>query len=907
MHLKVHPLTKRVLTFALFFLVTISLCKATHNRAGEITYKWISGTTYEVTVTTYTKEDSQADRCELTIYFGDGDSCIAGRTNGDKSSTCAPYGMGVSLGNNIRMNTYTCTHQFPGPGNYCISMEDPNRNGGVINIPNSINTVFFIRSCLVINPFLGTGNNSSPVLLNPPIDNGCTGHCFYHNPGAYDPDGDSLSFKLVACLEAGGSPILGYRLPNISAAGTVTGSLTLDPLTGDLAWCNPVQIGEYNIAILIEEWRNGYLIGNVERDMQITVTACNNTPPDFFSLNDTCVEAGTIVTFPVTAYDIDKNNVTLTAVGGPLSPFVVVPKATFSPGFGGDTISSTFSWSTVCSHVRKQPYIVSFKAKDDAANIPLVNFKTINITVVAPSPKNVTATPSGSSMIVNWTANICSGVAGYKIYRKDSCSSWQHGPCDKGVSALSGYTLIGTSTTTSFVDNNNGEGLIHGIDYSYIVVTVFNDGSESFASAKTCSKLIKDVPIITNVDVVTTNTSTGRIMIKWIKPVADPLNLDTLLYPGPYQYRLMRTTGFFGTTFSQIVTFSSQYFGSLNVTSYLDTLLNTSNTPYKYRIDFYTNDTNNTQNVFKGSTHNASSVYLSIAPADNKLVLSWEEYVPWKNTRYVIYKYNTGTSVFDSLAETSLKTYTDTALINGKQYCYKIKSIGAYSDPGIPSPLINYSEEKCASPDDKQAPCAPELDIAGDCDLVYNYLKWTNPNNSGCGTDDVVRYKIYYTPVENTPFLLLDTTALYNSTDTSYLHNNITSIAGCYVVTAIDSFNNESVNSNVICIDNCPLYELPNVFTPDGDGRNDHFKPLPYKFVKDIDIKIYDRWGLIVFETNDPNIKWDGRSKDSKLTCPDGTYYYTCIVNEIRVSGIKPRTLKGFLQLINSKGNPSSQ
>jgi len=47
-----------------------------------------------------------------------------------------------------------------------MTMEDPNRNAGIINIPNSVNIPFFLETTLVINPFLG--NNNSPELLNPP-------------------------------------------------------------------------------------------------------------------------------------------------------------------------------------------------------------------------------------------------------------------------------------------------------------------------------------------------------------------------------------------------------------------------------------------------------------------------------------------------------------------------------------------------------------------------------------------------------------------------------------------------------------------------------------------------------------------------------------------------------------------
>ena len=60
-----------------------------------------------------------------------------------------------------------------------------------------------------------------------------------------------------------------------------------------------------------------------------------------------------------------------------------------------------------------------------------------------------------------------------------------------------------------------------------------------------------------------------------------------------------------------------------------------------------------------------------------------------------------------------------------------------------------------------------------------------------------------------------------------------------------------------------------------------------------------------MFSTNNPDILWDGKNADTKSVCSDGTYYYICVVNEIRVEGIKQRVLKGFVQLINDKTAPN--
>ncbi|MBK6832743.1 MAG: hypothetical protein IPG89_00095 [Bacteroidetes bacterium] len=139
----------RYVLFTILCLGFFLSSKATHNRAGEITYKWLFGYTYEIKVTTYTNINGTnlADRCEDTVYFGDGTRAVVLRSNGTTSTLCSGGAKdGVPLNSNIKLNEYVTTHTYPGPGNYLISMEDPNRNAGVINLPNSVNQVFYIES-----------------------------------------------------------------------------------------------------------------------------------------------------------------------------------------------------------------------------------------------------------------------------------------------------------------------------------------------------------------------------------------------------------------------------------------------------------------------------------------------------------------------------------------------------------------------------------------------------------------------------------------------------------------------------------------------------------------------------------------------------------------------------------------
>ena len=68
---------------------------------------------------------------------------------GDGLITDVPRIKEVILPDFYKRNQYVWEHTYPGPGTYQIVVEDPNRNEGVKNIPNSVNTVFSIKTISV--------------------------------------------------------------------------------------------------------------------------------------------------------------------------------------------------------------------------------------------------------------------------------------------------------------------------------------------------------------------------------------------------------------------------------------------------------------------------------------------------------------------------------------------------------------------------------------------------------------------------------------------------------------------------------------------------------------------------------------------------------------------------------------
>ncbi len=853
----------------LLILVSFN-ARATHMMAGEITYEHIDGLTYKVTITTYTNTfGTDVDRCELHLDFGDGTAEDVQRTNGPPCGDC-PH-CGVMIADYIKKNIYSTTHTFPAAGEYIVSFEDPTRNSNIANIENSVEVPFYVQSTLLINPFLGS--NTSPILLNPPVDNACVNLPYLHNPGAYDPDGDSLSYEIVPCRGFNGEIIPSYTYPEAE------NEFSIDPVTGTLLWDFPPLTESYNVAILIKEWRNGVVIGTVTRDMQIDVITCDNQPPQISEVATQCVEAGETLEFNISATDPDDNYMSISATGYPIeTERSELIQVTGEPGF----TEYEFSWSTLCEDVRKQPYFTNFKVMDDDEDFSAFDLKIVDIYVICPAPENLTAEPKGNYIDLAWDESVCENIEGYRIYRSVDSTGNTPGICETGMPPGWGYEFIaeveGRSNTT-FTDNNNGAGLFHGLKYCYRVHTYYSDGAEGYVSAEACAKLKRDVPIITNVSIGKTSQDNGRDTLKWIKP------LETYLqqYNPPYSYDIYRRYDTPGSSYKKISTNNG-----IDDTLFVDNNLNTEDTSITYRIEMYDGNDN-----FVGATHTASSIFLNTHPSDNTLTLTWNNNMPWQNDTFYIYRKKPSAENFEYLANTTDTFYMDHPLVNGNEYCYYTMSKGRYTLEGLPNNLINFSQKTCDEPKDTSAPFPPILNAKTDCERMENTLYWRNIQNF----EDIVAYNLYYTPSKKLDYSLL--AYLAEKEDTSFIHQNINSIAGCYYVTAIDSFENESLPSNIVCmdIDSCELYRLPNVFTPNNDTYNDYFRPFPYDYVDRIHIEIYNRWGQLVYKTENPDIMWDGRHQDSNNDCSEGVYFYICEVYEVRLTGLKKRILEGAVHL----------
>lgn len=953
---------KPILTLLAITGLSMQVANATHLRAGEITVRRLSctGLTFEITITVYTNTGSEIRFGDGILDFGDGSAPVITPT--------IQNGTFDGLPPNVGFVRYPVNHTFPGPGRYVISYLEPNRNAGILNMFNSVETRFYLETVINIDPFFGCDN--SPRLLVPPIDKACTGAAWFHNPGAFDPDGDSLSFEFTVPKRDKNQDVINYRDPNVQefydriglAYGTANETqdgpptFSINSRTGTIVWNAPGAPGEYNIAFIIRQWRfiagEWRELGRVTRDMQIIVEDCDNERPELEVPEDICVEAGETVTEDIFGFDPDGDDVQIEVFSQLLS--ISPSPATFSPrppvfqtSSPSNKAKLTFTWNTDCLHVKEQPYQVVFKITDKPQQgVPLVEFRTWNITVVGPAPtwNNIALDLPARAANLTWDSYTCQNATTMQVWRKVNQTSFTPPECVTGMPDFLGYTRIADVpiSQTTYRDTNNGTGLRSGAQYCYRLVAVFPlpGGGESYVSRDTClPPIIAEAPVITNVTVDRTDAANGEITVKW----RSPLDIDRTQNPPPYTYEVFRAEGFSGE-----VGLVKAHAGRLTDSSFVDTGINTEETVYNYRVIAFDNN-----DARVDTSDAASSVRLEPRPLFQRIQLNWSFDVPWSNQtqdfpRHLIFRGPEGATegqlvLIDSVNVNQRSfTYIDsgqfqnTPLLEDQVYCYRVMTRGSYGNPKIAEPLVNFSQIICAQPNDDDPPCTPDVVASSrDCaafvqetecaPLTFsNVITWRRPSDADCRAD-IRSYKIWEFPdaLSSDSSLLAE-----NVRDTFFIHNNISSFARCYKIAAVDRAGNQSALSERICFDNCPHYELPNVFTPNGDLCNEVFSAFSdrdvvdengngpcgpinvleqrarcARFVEKVDFTVVNRWGKTVYTYESGAersiyIDWNGRDNDGN-ELSEGIYYY---VAEVTFNVVDPsqrnQTIRGWVHLI---------
>ncbi|WP_264787947.1 T9SS type A sorting domain-containing protein [Aureispira anguillae] len=274
----------------------------------------------------------------------------------------------------VEVYTYTATVTLSGAcTDWVASFSDCCRNSA---ITNSNTGSMYVEA--TINNVAASCNNS-PTFSTPPIPYICVNQAFSYNHGTTDIDGDSLVFTLINPKESATLDVSHNVGFSATQPLSSTGAFNFDPTTGQMNFTPDVlQIGV--VAVLIQEYRNGILIGTVMRDMEIVVISCtNNSPsPDPITnlrgavLNgnafETCI--GNTLSFEISCPDLDgidivtiSNNITTALPGASVSVT------------HGNPAHIAVSW--VVSSINNQAFFINF---NDGA-CPVVGQQTLGFTI----------------------------------------------------------------------------------------------------------------------------------------------------------------------------------------------------------------------------------------------------------------------------------------------------------------------------------------------------------------------------------------------------------------------------------------------------------------------------------------------------------------------------------------------
>ena len=373
--LKVLPCSFRNLVLVCAILLMSTAARASHIVGVDLFYTWITGDQYEITLIAYGDCGPASSAAFSTLNYASPKICIYdGNTyvNSVNLTVQAPSaGVEITPVCAADINNTQCTNtSFSIPGikkfvykgtyttphhstqwrflylGYMGSASGAGRAAAITNIGSG--TVIQLVDTLNNS----VHHNSSPALTVVPTPFFCLNSPDNYNPGAVDPDLDSLSFFLVPGMGTGSSGstctptgAVTYNPPYTATAplGTLAGSFSFDQATGQISF-NPNIIQRALVVYNVEEYRNDTLIGTSQREMTFLVLTCTNTAPTGGLTSATngniddpthfhiCQNNG-VFSFTVNASEPDlANNITMSSTGMPAGlTFTVANNGTNHP------------------------------------------------------------------------------------------------------------------------------------------------------------------------------------------------------------------------------------------------------------------------------------------------------------------------------------------------------------------------------------------------------------------------------------------------------------------------------------------------------------------------------------------------------------------------------------------------
>lgn len=408
---------------------------------------------------------------------------------GGPSIYCTGLSYGAANMGAIQKNVYTSDAAYPDgvpltgvpPDNgwyfgYSVCCRNPSSN-----LVNATGNSFFVRARMYPynNTPVNTCFDNSPVFMETPSSVICSGYSYAYNHVAIDKDMDSLSFEWAPPLRNSVQDTFVTFSPGYTYESPLPGTLqnpnnvaaVLDTATGAILFTSYTN-GAFLIVVKVTSYKDGIMVSEIFRELQIILVSCGiNEPPDYvvplpvdptnpYRYIDT-ITAGSLITFPISALDLDHCNDSantpqnvllqggsymfdsLINPGG--CPTLPCAGLSPSPGLGSPLVApaglmTQFSWQTSPGHLKTDingyliptKYDFFFEIADNFCPVPFKRNIIISFVlmpaVVDPFPMiRCLSVDTNGDVTIEWMppANMPPTLSGYTI-SSDNSPSWQH-------------------------------------------------------------------------------------------------------------------------------------------------------------------------------------------------------------------------------------------------------------------------------------------------------------------------------------------------------------------------------------------------------------------------------------------------------------------------------------------------
>jgi len=760
----------------------------------------------------------------------------------------------------------------PTPGGYTIAYQRCCRGPNVTNLIQPENTGITLVATI---PGSETSNwqNSSPRFTNYPPIVICNTEELIFDHVATDPDGDQLVYSLVTPyagandLNPAPNPIPplpyfpvgwagGYSATNPMGGGS---SVTINSSTG-LLNVQPNMLGLFVVGVMVEEYRNGVLISRVIRDFLFKVFDCNITMQAILPDQE---ELPTFISYCQGLTVQFENN-----------------------SYGGTSYQWDFGVAGMTSDVSTQfEPTYTYPTPGDYTATLIVNpgmpcTDTAYMDITVNNVFNVSYTVADSICFTGNSLDFLGQTDG----PAGSAFVWDFGP----------NSTIQSATSLSVNDVSfNASG--------FIPVTLY--GSNADCEAEFTDSIFLFPEPIASIELPTGfecegltipfgNNSINTVNYQWDFGVAGTTTDEsdefepTFTFPQGGVYSIQLIAGSTATCFdttevdievNELLTVSFTHNDSLCITgnsfNFDATVTGPSDVVYQWNFGQVANpSTSNDLDVNNVVYNNFGSYPVTLTASFDNCSESYSSTVFIFREPEIDFRVEPGPRCAPALVQFTDLSLSDSPLT----YTWNFGDGGTstlqnpshvYSDPGNYNVSLGIiSSEGC-------------IDTLY---LMYQDLVTIHPSPVSSFIVDPVSTDICHAEITFTDqsidaasifYWYDDSTHFIDGAEAIHVYNYVTSGWHNPIQIVTNQFGCKDTSMAELYIEPFIIY-IPNTFTPDGDEFNNDFLAKYALEVLEWNFKIYNRWGELIFESNDPEAAWDGSYISQFGRVPDGTYLY---------------------------------